>query len=317
MDSLALAFLANSVVRVFRQNISIRGALKNTKRAASLARSFANTRVRSPIGLPAQRIQCHGLKQNPKRHIPTTGKVCYPHAYTLNSGPIFDWAEGNDLPAKTTKSIAAKPHAEPWKAFQVRHRSPELKREAVIKTAAHLFLEHGYQKTSMSLLAAQLKVTKPALYYYFRNKEELLVECYRSGIAEIENNLGSLSRDAGTGLARLRLYVHEYATVVLTHEFGRCVAMIDDSELSAETRRGVRDLKRRVDASFRRLVAEGIEDGSIADCNPKLLSFAIAGAVNWAGTWYNPAGELSPEQIAQAFTAFLTGGLGPRDRKKR
>ena len=219
------------------------------------------------------------------------------------------------MPAKKTESTAAKPHAEPWKAFQVRHRSPELKREAVVKTAAYLFLEHGYQKTSMSLLAARLKVTKPALYYYFRNKEELLVECYRSGIGEIEKKLGGVSSDAGTGLARLRLYVFEYATVVLTHEFGRCVAMIDDSELSSETRRGVRELKRRIDASFRKLVAEGIADGSIADCDSKLISFAIAGAINWAGTWYKPSGELSPEQIAQVFANILTGGLGPQMEK--
>lgn len=206
------------------------------------------------------------------------------------------------------------PQGEPWKAFQVRHRSMERKREAIVKTAAHLFLEHGYQKTSMSLLATRLKITKPALYYYFRNKEEILVECYRTGIAEIESNLDGLSKDAGTGFARLRLYVLAYATVVLTHEFGRCVAMIDDSELSVETRRGVRDLKRRIDASFRRLVVEGIQDGSIADCSPKLVSFAVAGAVNWAGTWYDPTGELSPGQIALAFTEILTGGLGSRNK---
>jgi AcrR family transcriptional regulator len=216
----------------------------------------------------------------------------------------------------TTRPIARKAHeAEPWKAFQVRQRGMELKRDAVIKTAAHLFLEHGYQKTSMSLLATRLKISKPALYYYFRNKEEILVECYRSGIAEIEDNLGRLSPDAGNGMARLRLYVLEYATVVLTHEFGRCVAMIDDSELSSKARRGVRDLKRKIDASFRRLVTEGIADGSIADCNPKLASFAIAGAINWAGTWYKPSGELLPEEIAQAFMEILTGGLRPRAGK--
>ncbi len=216
------------------------------------------------------------------------------------------------MSSRITKPIAKKSHeGEPWKAFQVRQRGMELKRDAVIKTAAHLFLEHGYQKTSMSLLATRLKITKPALYYYFRNKEEILVECYRSGIAEIEDNLGRLSPDVGNGMARLQLYIHEYATVVLTHEFGRCVAMIDDSELSSKTRRGVRDLKRRIDASFRRLVAEGIADGSIAHCNPKLASFAIAGAINWAGTWYKPSGELLPEEIAQAFMEILTGGLLP------
>jgi len=207
---------------------------------------------------------------------------------------------------KAKGSAAAAP--EPWKAFQVRHRSPDLKRDAVLQTAAHLFLEHGYQKTSMSMLATRLKVTKPALYYYFRNKEEILVECYRAGIAEIESHLDTSS--AGTGLFRLRLYVHSYVTAILTHYFGRCVAMLDDSELSAEGRRGVRDLKRRMDSSIRSLVEEGMQDGSIDPCNPKLVSFAVAGAINWVGTWYKPGGDLRPEDIAKEFTQILTGGLG-------
>ena len=198
---------------------------------------------------------------------------------------------------------------EPWKAFQVRLRSPELKRDAVLQTAAHLFLERGYQKTSMVLLAARLKVTKPALYYYFRNKEEILVECYRAGIAKIESHLERSSGEQGTGLRRLQLYVHSYCTAVLTHYFGRCVAMVDDTELSPEGQREVRALKRRMDVAMRGLVSEGIEDGSVAPCNPKLVSFAIAGAINWIGTWYEPGGDLPHEEIAREYTRMLTGGL--------
>ena len=203
---------------------------------------------------------------------------------------------------KTSERKRALPASEePWKAFQVRHRSMELKRDAVLKTAAHLFVERGYQKTSMSLLSTRLKITKPALYYYFRNKEEILVACYRSGIAAIEIHLRPVDPEMGTALARLQLFVQGYATV------------IDDSELSAETRRGVRDLKRRVDASIRALVTAGMADGSIAECNPKLVSFAIAGAINWAGTWYKPSGELQPKEIAEEFLRILTGGLAARN----
>ena len=96
---------------------------------------------------------------------------------------------------------------EPWKAFQARQRSMEVKRDAVLRTAARLFLEHGYRKSSMSLLAAQLKITKPALYYYFRNKEEILVECYRAGIAHHENLLKETSENQGNGMRKLFMYV--------------------------------------------------------------------------------------------------------------
>src|ERR1700677_5399114 len=115
---------------------------------------------------------------------------------------------------------------EPWKAFQARQRSMVVKREAVLRTAAHLFLEHGYQKSSMSMLAAQLKITKPALYYYFRNKEEILVECYRAGITLIETLLDKALVSRGTGLDKVKAYIEAYAKSVLLYDFGRCVAML-------------------------------------------------------------------------------------------
>jgi AcrR family transcriptional regulator len=185
-----------------------------------------------------------------------------------------------------------------------------IKRDAVLRTAAHLFLEHGYQKSSMSLLATQLKITKPALYYYFRNKEEILVECYRAGIAYIENLLKETSENQGTGLRKLSLYVETYAEALVSYDFGRCVAMLDESELSPATRREVRTMKRRMDLTLRGYVEEGIADGSIGPCNPKLVSFAIAGAINWIGTWYRPDGELTPKEIAAEYARILTSGLG-------
>jgi hypothetical protein len=86
--------------------------------------------------------------------------------------------------------------------------------------------------------------------------------------------------------------------------------MLDESELSPATRREVRTMKRRLDSTLRGYVEEGIADGSIRPCNPKLVSFAIAGAINWIGTWYHPDGDLSPREIAAAYAQILTGGLG-------
>jgi AcrR family transcriptional regulator len=201
---------------------------------------------------------------------------------------------------------------EPWKAFHARQRSMVAKREAVLRTAAHLFLVHGYQRSSMTQLATQLKITKPALYYYFRNKEEILVECYRAGIADIEAILTETSENQGTGLRKLFMYVETYTVAIVSGEFGRCLAMLDETELSPSTRREVRTMKRRLDMTLRGYVEEGIEDGSISPCNPKLVSFAIAGAINWIGSWYRPDGALSPCEIASEYARIITKGLESR-----
>ncbi len=206
------------------------------------------------------------------------------------------------------KDASTRAH-EPWKAFQARQRNPDIKRDAVLQTAAHMFLEEGYRRTSMSELAQRLRITKPALYYYFRNKEELLVECYRAGITLIETLLDKALVSSGTGFTKVKAYIHAYATSIVLYDFGRCVAMLDENELSFETRREVRALKRRIDASIRAYIEEGIADHSIVPCNSMLASFAMAGAINGIGAWYKPAGPLTGQEIAAQYTDLITEGL--------
>ena len=201
---------------------------------------------------------------------------------------------------------------EPWKAFQARQRNQDIKRDAVLQTAAHMFLEQGYRRTSMSELAKRLQITKPALYYYFHNKEQILVECYRAGITLIETLLDKALVSRGTGLTKIKAYIEAYARSVLLYDFGRCVTMLDENELSIETRKEVRALKRRIDATIRAYIEEGLADKSIAPCDAKLASFAMSGAINWIGTWYKPSGPLSAFEIAGHFTQLLTEGLHAR-----
>jgi AcrR family transcriptional regulator len=212
---------------------------------------------------------------------------------------------------------ASKRAHEPWKAFQARQRNQDIKRDAVLQTAAHMFLEQGYRRTSMSELAKRLQITKPALYYYFRNKEEILVECYRAGITLIETLLDKALVSRGTGLDKVKAYIEAYAKSIVLYDFGRCVAMLDENELSPETRKEVRALKRRIDTSIRGYIEEGITDKSIAPCDARLASFAVSGAINWIGTWYKPFGPLSGVEIADHFTQLLTEGLRARTANSR
>ena len=195
-----------------------------------------------------------------------------------------------------------------WKAFANRKRDPESKREAVLKTAAQLFLEKSYGRTSMNDVADRLNITKPALYHYFRNKEEILVECYRLGTGLIEDLLNETSDHCGTGLEKVEAFIYSYANV-MTVNFGRCVMRLDDAELSSEAFAEVRKYKRKIDRRLRSFVQEGVEDGSIRPCDAKIAAFTIAGALNWICHWYEPEGALSPEEIATQFVRTLTLGL--------
>ena len=207
-------------------------------------------------------------------------------------------------------AVSISPHQ---RAFASRRRDPQTKREAVLQTAVQLFLEKSYTRTSMNDVAERLQITKPALYHYFRNKEEILLECYRLGSGMIEEILNDIAAHCGTGLEKVAAFIFSYANV-MTVNFGRCVMRLDDGDLSSSALSEVRAYKRKIDRRLRAFIQEGIADGSIAAADPKLSAFAIAGALNWICVWYEPEGPLSPEEIATQFARTLTEGLAAKPR---
>jgi Tetracyclin repressor-like, C-terminal domain len=112
----------------------------------------------------------------------------------------------------------------------------------------------------------------------------------------------------GTGLEKVEAFIYSYANV-MTVNFGRCVMRLDEGDLSSDAFREVRAYKRKIDRRLRAFIQEGMADGSILPCDPKIAAFSIAGALNWICIWYEPEGPLSPEEIATQFARTLTHGL--------
>ncbi len=168
----------------------------------------------------------------------------------------------------------------------------------------------------MNDVADRLNITKPALYHYFDNKEDILIECYRLGVGLIDEILNETADHCGTGLQKVEAFIRSYATV-MTVNFGRCVMRLDEGDLTSGARAEVRAHKRRIDSRLRSFLEQGVEDGSIAPCDPKITAFSIAGALNWICMWYEPDGVLSPAEIAAQFERTLTQGLAARKRSSK
>ncbi len=218
------------------------------------------------------------------------------------------------LQAATARAAPKKPDApaSPWKRKSERRRDRELKREAVLRAAAALFNEKGFHATSLDEVAERLYVTKPTLYRYVKNKEEILFECVRLGIETLHEAVESVGSSGGTALEKLMAAIRQYAAIV-TMDFGMCVIRVGEDPLPPESRRKLRRLKRAIDYEFRGLIAQGIEEGSIAPCDPKMAAFIVGGALSWIGRWYRPDGPLSSDEIAEHCIATLMKGLSTRE----
>ena len=200
--------------------------------------------------------------------------------------------------------------------FESRRRARDEKREAVLRTAVQLFLEQGYHRATLNEVAERLNITKPALYNYFRSKEEILFECWAIGQERVDELHRRRSTPAGgTGLGKLRKLVHAYAETMAT-DFGASLVRFDPRDL---TEHNAQDRARRQEAASTgpsaSYIADGIADGSIKPCDPKMAAFAIAGSLNWIGHWYQRGGALSPEAIADEFADPATEGLAAAENQ--
>lgn len=200
----------------------------------------------------------------------------------------------------------------PWKPFEDRRRERDAKRSAVLLVAARCFLDRGFTGTRLSEVADALNITKPALYHYFPSKEAILHECYRLGMELIEAKLAEVEASTASGLDKVHAFIMTYTQEVATVEYGMCMARLDDHDLSPEARKRVRRSKRCVDNRLRAYISEGIADGSIVPGDPKLYSFAIAGALNSIAHWYQPDGKLAPSEIAEHYAKLITNGMAAR-----
>src|SRR5579864_4395978 len=199
----------------------------------------------------------------------------------------------------------------PWRASRERQRDRQVKREAVIRAAAHAFNRKGYHNTSLDDIAAALEVTKPTVYYYVSNKEQLLFECFVAGVEQIRNSLREVRAREMSARARLNAVLRDYAQAMAS-EFGWCMVRVEDQDLSPAMSTHVKAMKSEIDQGIRRLIREGVQDGSIHPCDPKMAAFALAGSLNWIAHWYRENQSLSAAEIADAFITVFDNGLQPR-----
>jgi AcrR family transcriptional regulator len=195
-----------------------------------------------------------------------------------------------------------------WKTQEIRSMERTQKRMAVLLTAAKMFLERGSHRVAMTDISDELGITKPALYNYFRSKDEILFECFRQSNLAIVEQLDAIERRDENGLTQLRAFILAYIRLV-TVDYGSVMIRLEDRELPTQYRDQVRQYKRAIDSRFRAILVKGANDGTIVQCNVKLTTFAILGALNWTGQWFRNTGGDSVDHVGNEFVAYLTNGL--------
>lgn len=186
--------------------------------------------------------------------------------------------------------------------------SPVSTRVEILKSAAMAFRRLGYHGATVEQIAATLEMQKGNLYYYFRNKEEILFACHQYSLDQLLALLQEVSGSSATPHDKLWRLVEASVLTILDDLHGMAL-FVDLEALTLEHRLEVIERRDQFDRGIRQVIREGMQSGAFRDVDAKLVSFAILGAVNWIPRWFNPEGPCSSQDIARRFADFLLAGL--------
>ena len=185
----------------------------------------------------------------------------------------------------------------------------QLKRDNMLRAAARCFNLKGFSGTSLKDVADILGLTDAALYYYVRNKEELVYLCYVRAADVGREALQRAIDEGGTGLDTVERYLR-YHIEFMVGERGPIAIMSEIPSLKPGHRYEVLELSRAHSAAFEALLEQGVEDGSIAPCDVRMTGNAIMGSLNWIPKWFHGDAAMA-ENILAEFPRILNRGLRP------
>jgi AcrR family transcriptional regulator len=181
----------------------------------------------------------------------------------------------------------------------------------ILKSAAIAFRRLGYHGATVEQIAAALEMKKGNLYYYYRNKEEILLACHQYSLDRLLALLEEVERSDASPEEKLRRLIVSFVHTILDELHGTAL-FLDLEALTPPHRKLVVARRDQFDHGMRRVIEDGVRTGVFGNIDAKLLSFAILGAVNWIPRWYQPTGPASSQQIADQFADYLIGGLKRR-----
>ena len=191
--------------------------------------------------------------------------------------------------------------------------APTDSRHEILRTAARLFQQRGYDATSMNDVAAALKLSKGGLYHHFESKDEILFHIMSQAMELTEERVINPVRSIADPEQRLRALVRLHIELVMSPRDREITVMLHENHpLSPVLRKRINARKKDYVHFVENLIAEVQRDPGRAwrgKVTPRAAAFALLGMINWVYQWYKPEGELQAATLVPQWTELVFGGI--------
>ncbi|MCP8897463.1 TetR/AcrR family transcriptional regulator [Shinella daejeonensis] len=195
---------------------------------------------------------------------------------------------------------------------ELKARKQAYVQDEILAVAAELFAERGFRAVTLDDVSASLGYTKAVVYYYFKNKNQLLWEIFKK-IHETwwEEMQAIVTRDTPAD-EQLAAMIRQMALNVMDKREWTAIYFRDQSELTEEQSAIVIEHKREFDRLFSSTYSRGVKAGIFKDIPPYVVVTSIVGMCTFTHTWYKPNRALKPSDIADHFITMVLDGCRNR-----
>ena len=171
-----------------------------------------------------------------------------------------------------------------------------------------VFNRHGYEATSMGILAENLGISKSAIYHHVPSKEDLLRLALEEALGGLEGILAEPGSSTGAPDARLEFVLRR--TVGVLADKLPFVTLLLRLRGNTEMERDALARRREFDHRVAELIGDAQQEGSLRqDMDPRTITRLLFGTINSIVEWYKPGGSLSPARLADDVIAMVFDGL--------
>ncbi|HEY8340360.1 MAG TPA: TetR/AcrR family transcriptional regulator [Egibacteraceae bacterium] len=193
-------------------------------------------------------------------------------------------------------------------AAPARRGRPGYDQESLLAVAVRVFNERGYDGTSMEDLSRTLGITKSAIYYHVRSKEELLGLAIDRALDGLSAVVAEVQASDERAVDRLEQLVRGSVKVLV--ERLPFVTLLLRVRGNTQVERDALARRRELDHVVTDLVKQAVAEGDLRDdIDPAVTARLVFGTVNSLVEWYRPGGGMSAEELADAVCALLFDGL--------
>ncbi|WP_078428624.1 TetR/AcrR family transcriptional regulator [Alkalihalobacterium alkalinitrilicum] len=179
------------------------------------------------------------------------------------------------------------------------------KKEEILRSAAKIVTCKGYHGATMEDIAAELLMTKGALYYYFNSKEDLIYQCHELILSEAICTLESYLEENISSEDKLKKAIITHIDFAIKEKETFNLIVKPEHTFSLDRLHPM--LKKRLDYAriFDAIIQQGIDNGEFKIQETTMARMMLLGAMNWVQQWYSPAGKRSKEEISEIYSEYL------------